>query len=349
MTVTGKIVDSDSNLPLPYCNIISVTDPNHGTISNVQGEFVINDLFPTDSLNISQIGYRTVRVSVRDIPETVYLEPQIYELEPGTVLSLDFMAFIPKIKESINQLFVEFYPVIEGVFRKQVVENQEYVFLGECSVAVRNLKRFSADPRVSILQSAVTVNEANLAGHGIKMSQTLASNLVLYPNVYILDEPVSDSMRWEFRDLRYTDNGKSEIYVLSYEYMENGRVIERGLVYVRADDYGILRIDREMTMSIRNVRGLEMTTDKIFSTYQFQQLHDSGKYLLRYSKMEWCFSLSGEGSKNDYIVTTDFLVTNTRSEKKNIRSRADKDPFELYKNSQIVEKSDLRVIPPDYE
>ena len=349
MTVTGMIMDSSTGQPIPYCNVVSVADPSHGAISNVRGDFILSGLLQTDSLDISQVGYHSVRVSVNDISETLYLEPQIYELDAATVLSLDFPAFIPKVKDNIKHLFVESYPVIEGVFRKQIVENQEYVFMGECTVAVRNTKRFSADSRVSIIQSAVTVNDASLAGHGIKMSQTLASNLVLYPYVYIFDEPVSDNMRWEFRDLRYSDNGKSEIYVLSYEYIESGQTKERGLVYVRAEDYGIIRIDREMTAPVQTVREFKMTTDKITATYQYQQMPGSGKYLLRYSRMEWCFSLSGEGVNNEYIMATDFLVTSTGSDRKSIRNRADKDPFEIEKNSRIVEKSDLRVIPPDYE
>lgn len=347
--VSGKIVDSDTKLPLPYCNIVNLADPVIGTISNVQGDFILNDLSLTDSLEISQIGYHSIRVSVSAIPDTIYLKPQIYELEAATALSLDFESFIPKVKESIDGLFVENYPVIEGVFRKQVVENQEYVFMGECSVAVRNLKRFSNDSRVSVLKSAITVNEANLAGHGLKIKQTLNSNLLLYPSFYIFDEPISDNMRWKIEDVRLVDNGKSEVYVLSYEFINNGRNKERGLVYIRAEDYGILRIDREMTMADQTVRGLEMKTNKIIATYQYQSSPETGKLLLHYSRLEWCFFIFGEGVKNEYTMTTDFLVTNIDSTRKNIRGRTDIDPFELFKDSPIVDKSDLRVIPPDYE
>lgn len=348
-TVSGRIVDSDTNLPLPYCNIVSLTDPTLGTISNVQGDFILDNLSLTDTLVISQIGYQSIRISVSAIPDTIYLKPQIYEIAAATAISLDFPSFIPKVRGSIDQLFVENYPVIEGVFRKQVVENQEYVFMGECSVAVRNLKRYLTDPRVSILESAITVNEANLAGHGLKIKQTLYSNLPLYPSLYFLDEPISDNMRWRIEDVRLADNGRSEVYVLSYEFINNGQSKERGLVYVRAKDYGILRIDREMTMADQTVRSLEMKTNKIVATYQYQSSPETGKLLLHYSRLEWCFSLSGEGSNNEYTMTTDFLVTNIDSTRKGIRNRTDIDPFELFKDSPIVDKSNLRVIPPDYE
>lgn len=348
-SVSGRILSLSTNEPLPYCNIVSVTDPTIGTISNARGEFILKGFFPDDSLEISQIGYRSVRISVNDLSETVYLEPHIYELDAAVVLTLDFPAFIQKVRENIHQLFPEDYPIIEGVFRKQVVENQEYVFMGECALAVRNTKRFSINPKVSVSQSYVTVNEANLAGHGLNVKLKISSNLLLYPFLYVFDEPVSDDMHWELRDIRQSDNGNSEVYILIYEWREQGRSKEKGVVYVRAEDYGILRIDREMSMPDRHLRGLDMTTDRIMATYHYQKLHGTGKYVMYYSRLEWCFSLSGKGAQNQYTMTTDFLVTNFESKRKNIHKRADMDPFELGQKKQLVDKSDLRVIPPDYE
>ena len=297
------------------------------------------------------MGYRSIRIAVNDLPKTIYLDPEVYELDAAKVLSLDFATFIPKLRESINHTFMEQYPVIEGVFRKQVVENKKYVFMGECSLAIRNSRRFFSDPKVSVLQSAVTVNEANLAGHGLKIKQSLNSNLLLYPHVYIFDEQFSDSMRWKFEGAKLMNYGHFEVYVLSYDFFVIGRLKERGSVYVRADNYAIVRLDREMSMPNQVVRGLEMKTDRILATYQFRQSTDTGKYLLHYSRLEWCFSLCGKGTSGEYVMTTDFLVTNIESCRKSsrIQTRADIDPFELGKNVQIVEKSDLRVIPPDYE
>jgi hypothetical protein len=195
----------------------------------------------------------------------------------------------------------------------------------------------------------VTVNDANFAGHGVKIKLTLSSNLILYPYFFIFEEPASDDMRWEFKEIKGADNGESEVYVLSYEYKENGRSKERGLVYVCAEDLGILRIDRETTTSGQKVRDLETSPIKYVSTYQYQRLPGTEKYILHYSRTQFSFSLSSNGVNNDYTLTTDFLVTDTKSNQKNIRARSDRDPFEVEKNSIIVEQSDLRVIPPDYK
>ena len=61
-TIRGKVVDEDSEIPLPFVNIVLLnTDPVIGSTTNDEGVFVLEDV-PVGrySLQASFIGYESV-------------------------------------------------------------------------------------------------------------------------------------------------------------------------------------------------------------------------------------------------------------------------------------------------
>ena len=56
-TVTGKIIDSLTNSPIAYANIV-LLNRDHGTYSNENGVFTIDTKEDDKKLVISAIGYR---------------------------------------------------------------------------------------------------------------------------------------------------------------------------------------------------------------------------------------------------------------------------------------------------
>ncbi|MDZ7623113.1 MAG: TonB-dependent receptor plug domain-containing protein [Ignavibacteriaceae bacterium] len=67
ITVKGKIVDAETNLPLQNANITVLSQVNVGTYSDINGEFILSSVFKTDTLRISFIGYVSVDISIREI------------------------------------------------------------------------------------------------------------------------------------------------------------------------------------------------------------------------------------------------------------------------------------------
>ena len=56
--IRGKITDQETGEPLPFVNISFVGKPI-GTISDFDGEYYIDTQYPSDSLTISYLGYKT--------------------------------------------------------------------------------------------------------------------------------------------------------------------------------------------------------------------------------------------------------------------------------------------------
>ena len=73
--VMGKILDAETNKPLPFCNIICKST-NIGTVTDKNGEFNINTVIGS-KLHISFIGYKQLELVVnKEILGKIYLESQ---------------------------------------------------------------------------------------------------------------------------------------------------------------------------------------------------------------------------------------------------------------------------------
>ncbi len=85
-TVNGVVVDSLSRSPLPFVNIV-VNDGPSGTITNIDGKFVIKTQTKPQYLKLSYVGYFPVTVNV-DEPENMIIEmtKSIHELEEVVIL-----------------------------------------------------------------------------------------------------------------------------------------------------------------------------------------------------------------------------------------------------------------------
>ena len=67
ITLRGKVVDTENNLPLPYVSV-GVLNKSQGTVSDSLGQFAFSITTEniSDSLQFSIIGYHSFRVAVKD-------------------------------------------------------------------------------------------------------------------------------------------------------------------------------------------------------------------------------------------------------------------------------------------
>ena len=65
-TLDGVVFDSYDNEPLPGVNIILARDRLRGTISYLDGAFSLSNLYATDRVEISMVGYKTIYLDTTD-------------------------------------------------------------------------------------------------------------------------------------------------------------------------------------------------------------------------------------------------------------------------------------------
>ncbi|MDE6703354.1 MAG: TonB-dependent receptor [Muribaculaceae bacterium] len=103
LTVKGTVVD-DANEPLPGVSI-KVLNTTHGAITDIDGAFVINNVEPNATLQVSYIGYTTIDVPVNGRDEiNITLKEDVAKLDEvvvigyGTAQAKDLTAPIAVIK-----------------------------------------------------------------------------------------------------------------------------------------------------------------------------------------------------------------------------------------------------------
>nr|WP_246865801.1 carboxypeptidase-like regulatory domain-containing protein [Croceivirga thetidis] len=80
----GRIVDSQSGVPIPYVNI-GVFEKEIGTVSDEEGIFHLplnnSRLLPSDNIIFSSLGYQTITIAVSEV-ELVYNEYPVIKMTP---------------------------------------------------------------------------------------------------------------------------------------------------------------------------------------------------------------------------------------------------------------------------
>ena len=81
--IKGKIINSQTKVPLPFSTIITKNDNLSGEYANENGEFIIKQKLEKDTLLISCIGYLNKEIS---IIEYLQSKNKIIELTPSVNL-----------------------------------------------------------------------------------------------------------------------------------------------------------------------------------------------------------------------------------------------------------------------
>ena len=347
--LVGKVIDRETHEPLPYCAILNKSSGTF-TITNVNGEFRLNRVKTEDTIQISMMGFEPASIAAGGVKQRgeIALAPRSIEVEEVVVRGIDSKKYLSRVYDKMSENFPAEYPTFDGIYRRQLLEDGRYVFLGECEVACRNTKAYETAPKVSVGQAYMTVNKADNKN---VFSTALSSNLFLYPPYeYLFGEKFRDRLRWEFLGTKAGENGSSEVYVFSYAHEQGGRLVDEGKIYVDAQDSAVLRVDLKLygeDVKYRFPRRIQLTGMRATVTHTYKKMND-GKYALSYSR-SWCtFKFSSKKGAHEYTIVNDLLVTDYKSKEHRINGNASKNPFKLARETRTVAVSELKHLIPDY-
>ena len=133
-TISGTVLDVQTREPIPFCTIVLGSNSTNGTIANVNGDYIINNAQQFDSIAFSAVGYERKAFSVAQLMQdaTVMLQPRIYQISEIVVKPINIDSLLQELRSKVLESYPNPYPVLGGVYRKQMVENGKLAFLGEC-------------------------------------------------------------------------------------------------------------------------------------------------------------------------------------------------------------------------
>ena len=82
-TVTAHVVNNETGEALPYVTVY--VSPGKGTMSNEEGDFRIS-VEDDETICLSCIGYKSLRLDVRNVPSVIRMSPMVRELQELTVM-----------------------------------------------------------------------------------------------------------------------------------------------------------------------------------------------------------------------------------------------------------------------
>ncbi|GET46905.1 carboxypeptidase-like regulatory domain-containing protein [Capnocytophaga felis] len=110
--MTGKIFD-DEKLPLPGVHVINRTKRT-GTTTGDNGAYKL-EAQPNDDIEISHIGFKTVKAKAKDVPSLIYMIEDIMELEGVTVTPKKKVFVKPSLNQKVSKNKTWMWLVILGL------------------------------------------------------------------------------------------------------------------------------------------------------------------------------------------------------------------------------------------
>ncbi|TCO08340.1 carboxypeptidase-like regulatory domain-containing protein [Natronoflexus pectinivorans] len=254
ITLTGIVVDSETDNPLPYANI-GLKGTRYGTISNLSGHFVLNipDEHINEVLSFSYIGFET-----KELPVLLLLDDKVVRLEQSIVNLMEvtimpdstLRSFLRRASRKIPENYTSSNSILSGFFRQTLNDTENSNNLHFIETLIESFKTPYSDRRdgtVKIINSRKYVSEKDffpslfyggthvahiqdmvkyrskvLEGH--KNYNYQLSGIINFNNnkVYEIAFTPTEESKSEIQGRLYIDIHSLTFVKIDYEYNQNG-------------------------------------------------------------------------------------------------------------------------------
>jgi len=153
-TISKIIVDKETGNPVPFAHVFKQDDLLTGTVTNVDGKFVLKSVKNDDTLIISHLSYSQYKKLVKDIiSDTIYLSRKTVELKEVIVKDLSPYTIMTNVIDNLKKNhFVE--PVMYQMYGRIIIHNKTKSELHILSEQVSNVyyKKLGKHPFAQIIK-----------------------------------------------------------------------------------------------------------------------------------------------------------------------------------------------------
>ena len=353
----GKIIDSSTLEPIPFATIYVTPDIGKSTTTNINGEFSLNEILSQDSIRVSYVGYETQ--TFKDPSDwkngwTISLKSQTYKLPQVIVSNINLRQLVKNIRKKWEQNYPSHYPILEGTYRKQEIEDNELVTLAQCRMALQvpttNKLESGEKPKINI-KNRMILDPIETSGRNL-LGVFLFIEPMPYPFFIELNSDTYDNYLWLIEQIiPETDN--NEIYKIKYQGIKAPYLQHRGYIYISKKDNALLSAHIE-----RPVKGLPCHNPDVFfhsTRYVWDIFYHKvdEKYQYSYMRTEYITQYSNQltDKEFEYRIVIDYLVDKRTPVKESttVFNSYLHDPFRNIREIPIKLITSFTKILPDYE
>lgn len=169
---SGKVIDAKTRKPMPF---VSVTDRNVGTVTNVEGEFVLKLKEEPKTVVFSCLGYKTRKMVPSEFKadgkNTILMTPSSVMLSEIIVQGADAKEVVMKAIEKIDVNYPRLPNLFRGFYRETAQKRQRFISISEGVVDVYKSAYYKRDWRdgVAILKGRRLLSQRSGDTLGVKL------------------------------------------------------------------------------------------------------------------------------------------------------------------------------------
>lgn len=373
LTIKGKIVDSETNLPLVFATV-AVSDANVAIVTNIDGEFTlkIGEALTSRNLEFSFLGYKSKVVPISSMRDNGYkniisMDPAPIPIKEIIVRPVDPEDIVAKAIARIGKNYESEPNQMTAFYRETIRKNRTYVSIGEAVVEIfkapyNNDARFDA---TKIYKGRKSTDVEKMDTVLFKLQGGPASTLEL--DIAKNTEAILTTEAMKYYNYSLSSvieiNGQPH-YVIGFIQKPSVDIpLFMGDLYINMDTYGITEAEFGFNLSNKDAAtsifirkkplGMEVTPE--VATYRVKYREQDGKLYFEYSRAEVKFKVNWKRKLFNTFYTTMAEIAVTDRTNQEVVKFAGKDkirPTDIFsdKVSAFADPEfwgDYNVIEPD--
>lgn len=354
-SVRGVVSDLQSGRPLESVHV-SVPDRHFATVTNADGAFTIKSDLPIREVVFSFVGYRTIRQQAGRGEMKVYLIPEVYALDPATVMTGDPRQIVEAAIARIPQNYSQQPELLECFYRETIRKRQRFTYISE---AVSRIYKSSyghgiARDRTALEKSRVLLSQKRTDTLSIKVmggpTQAITHDVVKNPDL-LFDPAELRNYRFEMLAPASIDD-RLQFVIRVIPEAECEYALYNGTLYIDRERLSFTRIELSLDMTDRSKATRMMLIRKPFSlrftprelsilvNYRF----DGNISRISYFRTTMRFACDWKRRliSTNYTAVNELVVTNLREPVEPI-ARSD-----MFRTSDILDNKAKEFLDPDF-
>lgn len=256
--IHGKVVEERSGSPLPYANI-GVYNKNKGTISNIDGEFVLklNEKYRDDTLVVSYMGYNNRFIPVKSFSgdSTITMEKKLYSIQEVIVRTLDADRVINQAFRRIQENYF-FKPIIStGFYRETIKREGQYTSVSEAVIRMyKPFNKMFQSPGIKVLKSRKSTDPRKTDSINMKLKAGLEAVLfldIIHENISFFDRRYYQNYQYSISDISHFDEHNT--YEVSFSPNTDADIpLYSGILYI--DVKNLALVSAEFHLNRENLK-----------------------------------------------------------------------------------------------
>lgn len=254
LSIGGKIIDSETQEPLPYATI-GISHRGRGTVTNFNGDFIlrISEECLEDTLTVSYVGYVNRLLPVRSLPGnvmTITMDRDYIPIPEIIIRAQDPLLILRRTISSVASNYGTTPAMLTGFYREGVYRKKEPQIYSEAVVKIYKspYTRSLQNDQIKVIRSRKIENLEAKDTLAVRLKAGLSATLSLDGIRHLFDflDPQSfNSYEYHLTDI-VTIDGQTA-FVVSFKQREwITEPLMQGDMYINVDNYSLMLAEFEV-------------------------------------------------------------------------------------------------------